>query len=54
VELAPEGSHKPIYYPAAVIKETKNEKEARAFIEYLCSEEARQVFEKYGFNFIPQ
>jgi molybdate transport system substrate-binding protein len=51
---APEGTHKPIHYPAAVIKDTKHEKEAKDFIDYLYSEKARPIFEKYGFDFIAQ
>jgi molybdate transport system substrate-binding protein len=51
---APEGTHKPIHYPAAVIKDTKHEKEAKDFIEYLYSEKTRPIFEKYGFDFIAQ
>ncbi|WP_239616727.1 molybdate ABC transporter substrate-binding protein [Cohnella mopanensis] len=43
-------SHKPIVYPAAVLKQTKNEKEANAFYDYLQSSEAKAVFVKYGFK----
>lgn len=52
VAKAPEGSHKPVYYPAAVIKSTKNAADAKAFVEYLYSSKAKPVFEKYGFVFM--
>lgn len=52
VAKAPEGSHKPVYYPAAVIKASKNSDDAKAFINYLFSSKAKPVFEKYGFAFI--
>ncbi len=52
VAKAPEGSTSPVYYPAAVIKASKNPEEAKAFVNYLYSSEAKPVFEKYGFVFI--
>jgi molybdate transport system substrate-binding protein len=51
IAKAPEGSHKPIYYPAAAIKATKKADEAKAFIDFLYSTKAKPVFEKYGFKF---
>ena len=47
---APEGSHKPIVYPAAILKGTKNEAAAKAFVEYLKGPEATAVFERIGFS----
>ena len=52
VARAPEGSHRPIYYPAAVIKENKNQEAAKDFVNYLYSSKAKPIFEKYGFIFI--
>jgi molybdate transport system substrate-binding protein len=46
---APEGSHSPITYPAAILKRTKNAFEARAFVAFLKGPEATAVFEKIGF-----
>lgn len=46
---APNGSHQPIVYPAAVVKTSANLDAAEDFLEYLRSEEATAVFEKYGF-----
>ncbi|OPY63542.1 MAG: Molybdate-binding periplasmic protein precursor [Pelotomaculum sp. PtaU1.Bin065] len=50
VAAAPAGSNKPIVYPMAVIKSTKNQKEAEAFAAFLQSDDAVKVFEKYGFK----
>lgn len=52
VERAPKGSHKPVYYPAAVIKDTKKKEAAIDFITYLYSSDAKPIFEKYGFIFL--
>ena len=49
VASAPEGSHQPITYPAAVLKTSKNADEANAFLEYLKSDECTEVFENAGF-----
>lgn len=50
IAAAPEGSHKPVIYPIAVVKGTRNEKTARAFISFVLSDESRKIFEKYGFK----
>ncbi|MEG1560138.1 MAG: molybdate ABC transporter substrate-binding protein [Clostridia bacterium] len=47
---APEGSHGPIVYPAAVIKATENKAAAEKFMEYLKSDAAKAMFKKYGFS----
>jgi len=48
---APEGSLKiPVIYPVAMVANSKHSEEAKAFIEFLQSEEALSVFEKYGFT----
>ncbi len=49
VAEAPEGSCDKVIYPAGVVGDTKHEEEAKAFLEYLKSDEAMKVFEKYGF-----
>jgi molybdate transport system substrate-binding protein len=38
-----------IRYPIAIIKETKNKSAAEGFLRYLESENARRLFERYGF-----
>ncbi|MBP2653242.1 MAG: molybdenum transporter, periplasmic molybdate-binding protein [Firmicutes bacterium] len=50
VASAPEGSHKPIVYPAAIMAGTKERKAAEDFFAYLTSPESVAVFEKYGFS----
>jgi len=50
VATAPEDSHSPIIYPAAVVKGTTKEPLAKAFVSLLISEQGRKVFEKHGFK----
>jgi molybdate transport system substrate-binding protein len=52
VATAPDGSTKPVYYPAAVIKASKNTDAAREFTNFLYSSKASPIFEKYGFVFL--
>ncbi len=47
---APEGSHEPILYPAAILSGTKQQKAAEEFLAYLAGPEGKAVFEKYGFS----
>lgn len=51
VATAPEDSHKDVVYPAAVVKATKNSNEAKNFLKYLSGNDAKKIFEKYGFKF---
>jgi molybdate transport system substrate-binding protein len=48
---APEESHAPVVYPIALVKGTKNEADAKAFIALVLSDEGRAVLKKYGFKF---
>jgi len=50
VATAPEGSHKPILYPIAVIKGTKWESAARGLVSLVVSPEGRKVLERHGFE----
>jgi molybdate transport system substrate-binding protein len=50
VEELPADSHSPIVYPAALIAGSENVVAAQAFYDYLQSEYAKGVFEKYGFT----
>jgi molybdate transport system substrate-binding protein len=54
VATAPESSHDPIVYPAAVIAHGRHEEAARAFAEYLRTPAASAVFEKHGFTIAVQ
>jgi molybdate transport system substrate-binding protein len=49
-ESAPEKSHKPVVYPIAVVKGTKNETAAKAFVAFVLSPEGQKILEKYGFK----
>jgi molybdate transport system substrate-binding protein len=48
VDTFPESSHGPIVYPEALTKDAKPE--ARGFLDYLSSADAKAVFEKAGFS----
>ena len=50
VAVAPEETHKPVIYPAAVIKSTKNLDAAKKFLDFTSSDAAKKIFEKYGFT----
>lgn len=50
VAIATQDTHKPIVYPVGLVKEAKDKESARAFMEYLSSEEAIDIFVKYGFT----
>lgn len=47
---APEGSHEEIIYPAAVLGSSTSPDAAKAFLDFLSSDEAVSVFEEYGFT----
>lgn len=50
VASAPESSHKPVVYPAAVLKNSANAQAAKAFLDYLSTESSVKVFESVGFK----
>lgn len=50
VAVADEQTHDSIIYPAGIINSTANQKEAKLFLDYLQSNAAKTVFEKYGFK----
>jgi molybdate transport system substrate-binding protein len=47
---APESSHKPVIYPAVVLKSSKYTAEAEEFLNYLSTSEIKNLFKKYGFE----
>ena len=49
VASAPKDTHKPIVYPAAIMKDTKNKAAAEAFVKFLKSDACANVFKKIGF-----
>jgi molybdate transport system substrate-binding protein len=50
VAEAPEGSHSPVVYPAALMKSTTIQEEAHAFLDFLSTDKAKQVFTGNGFT----
>ena len=49
VAEAPAGSCDPVIYPAGLVAAGKNQEAAQEFLNFLKSDEAMKVFEKYGF-----
>ncbi|HCW54246.1 MAG TPA: molybdate ABC transporter substrate-binding protein [Clostridium sp.] len=49
VETIPEKYHSPINYPVAIVKDSKNKDAAKLFEDFLFSDKAKQIFEKYGY-----
>lgn len=49
VSVFPEDSHKPIVYPVAVVKSSKNP-DAAKFVTFLSGPAAKEIFVKYGFS----
>ncbi len=45
----PTDSHSPIVYPVGLVKASKHTEATQVFIDYLNSNEAKAIFEKYGF-----
>ncbi len=39
----------PIAYPAAVLRASKSQRDARRFVDFLFGKDARAIFDKYGF-----
>ena len=50
---APAGSHKPIVYPIAVIKESTHGESAKAFLAAVRSEAGQAILRRFGFNRVP-
>jgi molybdate transport system substrate-binding protein len=48
--MAVPGTHSPIVYPVAVIKDSQHPEAAQAFVAFLASDAARKVFEQFGFG----
>lgn len=47
---APADSYTAVYYPAAVMQAAPQPEAAAAFYEFLQTEQAKEIFEKYGFT----
>lgn len=50
VATAPAGTHKPIIYPAAVLKGTKHLDTAKDFLAFVSNDKNKERFAKYGFE----
>ena len=50
IAQAPEGSHAPVIYPAAVVEDSQHAEAAQAFLDYLSSDTARALFIAAGFE----
>ena len=50
VDLATKDMCRQVIYPAAVLNVTKNEAEAKKFLDYLKTDDAMKVFESVGFT----
>ncbi|CEM61155.1 molybdate ABC transporter substrate-binding protein [Treponema phagedenis] len=50
LDTAPEGTHSPVNYPIAIIKGSESKTEVQKFFAYLKSDDAKKVYEKYGFK----
>jgi molybdate transport system substrate-binding protein len=50
VATAEAGAHEPIQYPAVVLADSPRRAGARAFLDYLAAEKAREIFARRGFT----
>jgi molybdate transport system substrate-binding protein len=50
VEIIDAKLHKPLVYPIAVLQKSANQPSAKSYLEFLSSEPAKTIFEKYGFS----
>ncbi|MCI5998074.1 MAG: molybdate ABC transporter substrate-binding protein [Peptoniphilaceae bacterium] len=51
VDTAKDGMIKtPVIYPCAVLENSKNKEDAKAFLDYLQTDECKEIFEKVGFT----
>jgi len=46
---ADQNTYDPVIYPATVLKNTQYTKEATDFVSFLSTDQAQQIFKKYGF-----
>ncbi|MEM7793008.1 MAG: molybdate ABC transporter substrate-binding protein [Cyanobacteria bacterium P01_C01_bin.118] len=46
----PESLHQPIVYPIAIVKDSPHSEAAQVFINFLTTDSAQTIFEKFGFR----
>ncbi len=49
---APAGTHQPVIYPAGIVAASQEQDAAADFLNFLQSDEAAEIFKKYGFTVI--
>lgn len=54
VEEVPAEYAPDVRYPAAVIADSQNKDDAKAFLDFLTSEKAKETFTNYGFTYIAE
>jgi molybdate transport system substrate-binding protein len=54
IAIVPEFAHDPIVYPAAVVKRSENQEEARRFVKFLGSSEVKEILTKHGYTLASQ
>ena len=54
IEVVPAGAYPRIVYPAVIVDESPNKPLARRFLDFLQSERAGEIFDKYGFVAAPR
>jgi molybdate transport system substrate-binding protein len=47
--MAPAKLHQPIFYPAAVVSDSKNKAASGDYVRFLAGSSAKKIFRKYGF-----
>lgn len=52
IDTISENYHSPIAYPVSIIKSTSKEDAAKQFEDFLFTDEAKNIFEKYGYKSI--
>ena len=50
IAVAQKEHHSPIFYPVAVVKDSKQQEAAKVFVRFLSSPEAKAAFDQYGFK----
>ncbi|KYG33393.1 molybdate ABC transporter substrate-binding protein [Alkalihalobacillus trypoxylicola] len=50
IDVAPKQSHQPIIYPIGLLEDAAENEIAKAFYQYLLTEDSLSIFEKYGFE----
>ena len=50
VAVAAQDTHKPVIYPVAIIKGSKNLDAAKNFLDFVNSDAVKNIFSKYGFK----